>query len=59
MVKSPSANAGDKRLGFKLWVRKIPGRRAWQPTPVVLPGESHGDEPGGLQSMGLQRVGHD
>ena len=23
-------------------VRKIPGRRAWQPTPVFLPGESHG-----------------
>ena len=24
------------------WVRKIPWRRAWQPTPVFLPGESHG-----------------
>ena len=24
------------------WVRKIPWRRAWQPTPVVLPVESHG-----------------
>ena len=24
------------------WVRKIPWRREWQPTPVVLPGESHG-----------------
>ena len=24
------------------WVRKIPWRRAWQPTPVLLPGESHG-----------------
>ena len=23
-------------------VRKIPWRRAWQPTPVSLPGESHG-----------------
>ena len=27
---------------FHLWVRKTPWRRAWQPTPVVLPGESHG-----------------
>ena len=28
---------------------KIPGRRAWQPTPVFLPGESPGtEEPGGL-----------
>ena len=24
------------------WDRKIPWRRAWQPTPVFLPGESHG-----------------
>ena len=24
------------------WVRKIPWRRAWQPTPVFLPGEPHG-----------------
>ena len=24
------------------WVRKIPWRRAWQPTPVLLSGESHG-----------------
>ena len=24
------------------WVRKIPWRREWQPTPVFLPGESHG-----------------
>ena len=27
--------------GFKAWVRKIPWRREWQPTPVFLPGESH------------------
>ena len=33
---------------------------AWQPTPVFLPGESPWiEEPEGLQSMGLQRVGHD
>jgi len=31
-----------KRHGFYPWVRKIPWRRAWQPTPVFLPGESHG-----------------
>ena len=24
------------------WVGKIPGRREWQPTPVFLPGEFHG-----------------
>ena len=31
-----------KRCGFDPWVRKIPWRRAWQPTAVFLPGESHG-----------------
>ena len=31
-----------KRCGFSPWVRKIPRRRARQPTPVFLPGESHG-----------------
>ena len=31
-----------KRHGFDPWVRKIPWRRSWQPTPVFLPGESHG-----------------
>ena len=30
------------RSGFSLWVRKIPWRRKWQPTPVFLPGKSHG-----------------
>ena len=30
------------RPGFNPWVRKIPWRREWQPTPVFLPGESHG-----------------
>ena len=28
--------------GFHPWVGKIPWRRAWHPTPVILPGESHG-----------------
>ena len=31
-----------KRHGFDPWVGKIPWRRQWQPTPVSLPGESHG-----------------
>ena len=30
------------RLGFSLWVGKIPWRRKWQSTPVLLPGKSHG-----------------
>ena len=31
-----------KRLRFNPWVRKIARRREWQPTPVFLPGKSHG-----------------
>ena len=31
-----------RRLGFNPWVGKIPRRREWQPTPIFLPGESHG-----------------
>ena len=43
VVKNLPANAGrHKRWGFDPWVGKIPWRRAWQPTPVFLPGESHG-----------------
>ena len=46
------------------WVQSLeweaPQRRAWQPTPIFLPGESPQTvEPGGLESMGLQRVRHD
>ena len=31
-----------KKHEFNPWVRKIPWRRAWQPTSVFLPGESYG-----------------
>ena len=31
-----------RRCGFYLWVGKIPWRRKWQPTAVLLPGKSHG-----------------
>ena len=41
--KEPACQCGgQKRLGFGPWVGKMPWRRAWQPTPVFLPGESHG-----------------
>ena len=30
------------RPGFDSWIGKIPCRRKWQPTPVFLPGKSHG-----------------
>ena len=37
-----SSSRRCRRQGFNLWVEKTPWRRAWQPTPVLLPGESHG-----------------
>ena len=37
--KGSAYNAG---LEFNPWVRKIPWRRAWTPTPVFLFGEFHG-----------------
>ena len=41
------------------WVRKIPWRRAWQPTPVFLPEESHGQRSLVGYSPWGRRVGHD
>ena len=50
-----------KRPGFYPWVGKIPWRRAWEPSPVFLSGESHGQRSlaGYIQSIGMQRVGRD
>ena len=39
-VKEPVCQC--RRHRFNSWVRKIPWRRKWQPTPVFLPGQSHG-----------------
>ena len=46
---------------FNPWVRKIPWRRKWLPSPVFLSEEFHGQRSlvGYIQSMGSQRVGHD
>ena len=41
----PSRRVAHTHLGFAkfdLWVRRTPWRRVWQPTPVFLPGEFHG-----------------
>ena len=43
MVKNPPCqHRRCKRPGLNPWVGKIPWRRAGLPTPVFLPGESHG-----------------
>ena len=51
LIGSPGGTSGKeaactcrrhRRRGFDPWVGKIPWRRARQPTPVFLPGESNG-----------------
>ena len=42
VVKNPPASARDMRGRFDPWVGKTPWWRAWQPTPVSLTAESHG-----------------
>ena len=48
-----------RRREFDPWVRKIPWRRRWQPTPVVLPGKSHGQRSLAGYSPWGHSVGHD
>ena len=43
MGKEIACNAGDiGDAGLNPWIRKILWRSKWQPTPVFLPRESHG-----------------
>ena len=45
------------RHGFDPWVRKIPWRRKWQPTPVFFPGKFHGQRSlAGYSPWGLKRI---
>ena len=48
-----------KRYGFDLWVRKIPSKKEWQPTPIFLPGESHEKRNLACYSPWGCRAGHD
>ena len=63
--KELTFKAGDclqcRRHQFDLWVliKKIPWRRKWQPTPVFLPGEFHGQRSLAGTVHGVTRVGHD
>ena len=59
VVKKPTCHCKrHKRHGFDPWVRKIPRRREWQPTPVFLAGESHGQRSlAGSSSWGCKESG--
>ena len=55
--EEPACSVGDR---FDPWVRKIPWRRKWLPTPVFLPGESHGQRSlVGYSPWGSQKVWQD
>ena len=62
VVKNLPASAGDVRLGFDPLVGTVPWRREWQPTPVLLPGEYHGQRslvgygPQGLKELDTTEV---
>ena len=43
-----------RKPGFHPWVGKIPWKRKWQPTPVFLPGKSHGQR----SLVGYSQQGH-
>ena len=47
-----------RRHEFDPWIRKSPWRRKWQPTPVFLPGGSHGQRSLAGYSPRGRRVGH-
>ena len=48
-----------KRPGFLPWVRKIPWREKWQPTPVFVTGDTHGQRSLAGYSLYSRRVRHD
>ena len=56
--KESAYNVGDP--GLIPGLGRFPWRRKWQPTPVFLPGKSHGwRRLAGCSPWGSQRVGHD
>ena len=59
VVQNPTANVGDRHR-FDARIGKIPWRRKWQPTPVFLPGEFHGQRSlaGCTAAHGVPRVRH-
>ena len=60
MVKNLPASAGDMRMAFNPWVRKIPLEEEMETHSSILAGKiPWTEESGQLQYIGLQRVRHD
>ena len=59
VVKNPPVNTGRlRRLGFDSWVRKIPEGMATH-SSILAWRFPWTEEPGGLQSTGLPKGGHE
>ena len=58
VVKNLYAMQEMQETRVQFWVRKIPWRRAWQPIPVFLPGESQGQRILVGYNPESRRVGH-
>ena len=59
VVKNPPANAGDMRHGFHPWAGEDPLEKGMASDSSILTLRiPWREEPDGLQSTGLQRVGH-
>ena len=57
VVKNPPANARDIETQVRSLGWEDALRRAWQPTPVFLPGESHGQRSlGGYSPLGCKEL---
>ena len=55
-LRGKESSCQCRRCRLDPWVGKIPWRRKWQPTPVYLPGKSHGlEEPGRLQALDIAK----
>ena len=48
-----------KETQVQFWMERIPWRRKWQPTPVCLPADSHGQRSLAGYSSWVARVRHD
>ena len=60
MVKNPPANAGDVRdVGLIPGFGRSAGGGHGNPLQYFFPENPLDEEPGGLQSIGLQRIGHE
>ena len=58
VVENPPVIAEDMRHGFNLWVGKTLWRRHSNPLQYSCLENPMEEEPGRLQSIGSQRVGH-